>query len=78
MKTFKIETRGTLSPSIQNLVSLFNDKKADKNSVQYLDSEITFVVCDLKEAHGNLNKYDKTAWLCPKNGDDSFNVSISW
>ena len=78
MKTFTIDARGTLSPIVQGLVDKFNGVKADNNSVYSLDQEITFIVCQCGIAHGNLNKADKSAWLSPRNGDNSWNVSINW
>lgn len=78
MKTFKIEHRGELPTYVKAIVEKFNGVKADKASVAYLDDEIKFCVCDLGEAHGNLNKFSKDAWLCPKGGDDSFNVRITF
>lgn len=78
MKTFKFNTSGNLPQSVQKIVEQFNNKPADRQAIKNLDSEIEFVVCELKEAHGNLNVYGKDAWLCPKNGDNSWNVTINF
>jgi hypothetical protein len=77
MKTIKINAWGELPLRISKLVEQFSDSKADKDTIETLDNEISFIVCDLRIAHGNLNKYDNSAWLSPRN-DNSWHVRISF
>lgn len=78
MKTFNFNVSGNLDKFMQDTVNKYQGTKADKYSIAALNSDIEFIVCDLRAAHGNLNKYSKEAWLCPANGDGSFNISVSW
>ena len=77
-KEIKIEHRGELPSYVKTIVDTFSGKKIEKGTIDYLDQEIAFCVTDLRQAHGNLNKHDKSAWLCPANGDNSFNVTITF
>ena len=77
-RLFKIESWGVFPSSVASIVSKYNGEVVTSDAIFTLDSDITFCVCDLREAHGNLNKYDKSAWLAPRNGDNSFNVTISF
>ncbi len=74
MKNFKIEKRGTLPMYVSTLVETYSNKPVSKEAINQLDSDIEFCVVELKEAHGNC--YKNEAWLCPANGDNSFNVRI--
>ena len=78
MKTFKIEATGILPMYVSTLVQVYTNKAVTKEAITQLDSDIAFCVCDLKEAHGNLNKHSKDAWLSPRNSDGSFNVRITF
>ncbi len=78
MKTFKIESTGELQTNVQSIVDTYNGREVTKEQIAMLDDDIRFVVCDLRVAHGNLNKHSKDAWLCPTNGDNSFNVRINF
>lgn len=78
MKTFKIEKSGEIPAVIKQYIDVYEGREVTKLNIETLDSDIAFIVCDLGIAHGNLNKHSKDAWLCSKNGDNSFNVSISF
>lgn len=78
MKTFKIDSWGNIPSFIQKQIHSYQDKQATSDYLVALDSDISFYVCDCKECHGNLNKVDKSAWLSPRNADNSWNISISW
>lgn len=80
MKHFKIETYSlhNAPQSVINLVDSLRAKSVSRNEIDALDSDIEFIVCDLREAHGNLNKYGKNAWLSPRNNDNTWNVSVSF
>ena len=78
MRNFKIEASGIVPNIINQYIMGYNDRESTKDNILSLDDDISFIVCDLRLAHGNLNKSDKSAWLCPTNGDNSFNVRISW
>lgn len=78
-KTFTIESWGAIPKHVQStIVDVYAGKQVNSDLVSDLDSDIAFVVCDLGEAHGNLNKASKSAWLSPRNNDNTWNVSISW
>lgn len=78
MKTFKVEFTGNLPFYVKKIVETIEGKDVTKESICVLDQDIKFCVCDLKEAHGNLNKISKYAWLYPRNGGNDFNVCISF
>jgi hypothetical protein len=78
MKTFKIESWGVIDNYVQRIIDTYKDKPATKDAIFCLNEDITFVVCKLGVAHGNLNKYSKTGWLSPRNNDNSFNVCITF
>jgi hypothetical protein len=77
-KTFKFDINGTPPNSVMDIFEKFNNKEATREAIKQLDSDIEFVVCDLKEAHGNVNVYGKNAWMSPKNNDNSWNVNIKF
>lgn len=76
MKTFKVVIAGEAPASLVKMFSAYDGKEAKKDAKFCLDQDITFVVCDLKEAHGNM--YSDSAWLSPKNGDCSWNIDIKF
>lgn len=78
MKTFTITKTGVIPEIIEKTLTSLSAKTVDKDSLAVLDSDIDFIVCDLKIAHGNLNKFSKNAWFAPKNGDNSFYVNIDF
>lgn len=78
MKTFKIKTSGTLHTIISNDILRFNGEPATKDNITILENDLNFIICDLKLAHGNINKDSRSACLSPVNNDGSFNVVISW
>jgi len=75
---FRINYWGELPYYVDKIVNNYNQKEATPNAIYNLDHDISFCVCDLREAHGNLNKFDKSAWLSPRKNDNSFNVTISF
>jgi hypothetical protein len=77
MKTFKIDSWGNI-PNFLIRILDYQVKPASRDYISCLDSDISFFVIDCKECHGNLNKADKTAWLSPRNGDNSWNININW
>lgn len=77
-KTIKIAIRGEAPQYAKSLVSKYDGKPATRDNLFNLDSDITFCVCDLKEAHGNFNQHSRSAWLCPVNGDNSFNINFEF
>jgi hypothetical protein len=78
IKLYEFKVSGIPNKHVQSIIDQFNNKEVTKSNIVQLDEEITFVVCDLKLAHGNLNKHSKEAWLCPTTNDGSFNVSIKF
>lgn len=76
MRHYTINKRGAVPSFITKLLSWVEGSPVNRDTFQRLDSDITFIVVDCHECHGNTTKGDKTAWLCPKNGDNSWNVSI--
>lgn len=80
MKHFKIATFGEIPKDIQTLVNNYNnpDVIVDKYTINCLEKDMEFLICDLKVAHGNLNRSSKDAWLSPINNDQSFNVKINF
>ena len=81
MKTqaiFKIESWGVIPIHVQTYIVGYKDKPATKEAILTLNEDIEFLVVLMQECHGNLYKADKSAWLSPRNGDNSWNVSISW
>ena len=77
-KMIKIECWGNVPQFTQSIIDKYNGKPATRDNLLNLDYDITFCVTDLNEAHGNFNKFDRSAWLSPRNGDNSFNVAIKF
>ena len=78
MKTFKIESYGILPNSVQSIVNCYNGKESTKATVEFLNDDIEFCVMNYMDAHGNLNKITREAWLSSRNGTKGFNVTIEW
>jgi len=78
MKTFKVSTWGIVPQIIKDLTTKLNNAEATKDAIFVLNEDINFIVCDLREAHGNLNKINKDAWFAPRNGDNTYGVTIKW
>lgn len=78
MKHFTINQRGNVPAFITDCISKFEGMEATRDTFLELDSEISFLVVDCGEAHGNVDQGVKVggAWLCPKNNDNSWNVRI--
>lgn len=74
MNVFKITSDGTIPKSISDLIQKYDGKEVTTGMVNQLESHISYIVIDLKEAHGNYNKYAKDAWLF----NSHFNISIKW
>ena len=81
MKTqslFKIDSWGEIPPHVKSIISKYDGQPANKDTIFTLDQDIAFCVCTLGVAHGNLSKGSHSAWLSPRNGDNSFNVNIAF
>ena len=78
MKTFTLEYSGKMPKTTEDMLMKYNGLRATKELIDALDSDIEFLVCDIRECHGNLNRQSKEAWLSPRNGDGSFNLNISF
>jgi len=77
MKIFKIELQGLVPHYIQKQIDMYKDKPTTPDFINKLNEDIEFLVCG-GDCHGNLNIFDKTAWLSPKNGNNTWSASISW
>lgn len=60
-RVYKVVYNGDIPEIIKTFVSGFADRNI--NDCYDLDSEISFLVCDLKVAHGNTDN-DGNGWLC--------------
>jgi len=78
MKNFKFMFWGEIEPMVQKVIDEFNNASINDESINALDSEISFLVLDCGIVHGNLNKYDRSAWIAPRNGDNTFGINISF
>lgn len=78
MKSYTINQRGDVPSFIANQIKQFNGMPATKENFELLNAEISFIVVDCGEAHGNVDQGVEVggAWLCPKNNDNSWNVLI--
>lgn len=78
MKTFTINQRGEVPSFVSTMIGPYEGKPADNSTFQQLDADIEFLVVECRECHGNTDKGVNVggAWLCPKNGDNSWNVRI--
>ena len=78
MKHFNFQTTGEVPQSLTSYINRYNGKQATKEGIYCLDSDISFLVCDLKECHGNLNNSNKTAWLAPLGNDNTWSINIEF
>ena len=76
MKNYNVTTSGDVPADILKAFSSFDGKPANKENFIVLSDDIDFYVCDIKACHGNTNN-DKTAWLSPKNGDNTWSLNIT-
>lgn len=78
MKNYTINQRGEVPQFISDMINKFEGMQADRDSFELLNQDITFLVVDCGEAHGNVDQGVKVggAWLCPKNNDNTWNVRI--
>jgi hypothetical protein len=76
----QIKCTGEVHKIIQeSIVDKFNNLDSSKENIFCLNEEITFIVCDLRIANGNLNKFSKSAWLCNVSEvENQFNVDIKF
>jgi hypothetical protein len=77
MKTYKVVINGEAPSYIKEYAEKYNGKPVTKNTFFCLDQDIDFIVCDLQEAHGNVCKADKSAWLTDKNGAWNINIEAN-
>jgi len=77
-RIIQIESWGEFPFTVKSIIESYNGKEASEYLLRCLDEDITLSVLTMGESHGNINKTDKSAWLAPRNGDNSFNVSIKW
>ena len=78
MKKFIVKSWGIIPSSVQRIIDSVTDKDVTKDAIFVLNEDIEFCVCVLRDAHGNMSKTDRSAWLSPRNGDNSFGVSITF
>lgn len=78
VKPFTFTIHGNVPNILQSYIDTYNGKPATKDAILNLDSDITFIVCNLNICHGNLNKIGREAWLCPENNADGWNVIIKF
>lgn len=78
MKSYTINQRGEVPSFISKMIGDYEGKPADRHTFERLDADVNFLVVECGECHGNTDKGAKVggAWLCPKNGDNSWNVRI--
>jgi hypothetical protein len=76
MKHFSVKFWGEIPELVKPIIEKFDNTKVTPSTFYCLDDEIRFIVNDLGIAHGNTCKIDKTGWLSPRNGDNTWNMSI--
>lgn len=74
-KTCKVTTNGVELPAnVQSIVNKVNGISS-RDARIILSNEIDFLVCDLRQYHGNYNHC--SAWISGKS-DNSFTVNFSY
>lgn len=73
MKIYQVTSTGNVPSFISKYADDYNGKPVNKDTFFCLDNDITFLVVDCKEAHGNTSS-DKSAWLCDRNGGNTWNI----
>jgi hypothetical protein len=76
MKSYNVVINGNPPSYILKIANAYNGKPVNKDTFFCLDNDISFIVCDCKDAHGNTSN-DKTAWLNDRNDGNTWSIKFS-
>jgi len=77
-QNYSLNQWGAIPSFINDIISKYNGLPATTDNFSRLDDDITFIVSDCGEAHGNIDQGVKIGggWLCPRDGNNTWNIRI--